>query len=198
MCTIAGGEKVDDIDQIAPVVPDETPAATAPVVQGPEAAPTAPSEQANAPAGWQFVTSTDGYIVLMPEGGIKKQRLTEKTPAGEIPTTVVAIETKAGGIFNVTSGDLSKTSVKPGESDNVLESLRRGIAGSVPPGAKIASEANTTLDGNPAHEVNLEMPGKPPLKTRLAVIGSHFYVLMASGAEKDLQTFFDSFKLTGK
>ena len=30
MCTIAGGEKIDDLDQIAPVVPDDTPAAPPP------------------------------------------------------------------------------------------------------------------------------------------------------------------------
>ena len=31
MCTIAGGEKLDDLDQIAPVVPDDTPVAPPPV-----------------------------------------------------------------------------------------------------------------------------------------------------------------------
>ncbi len=71
MCTIAGGEALDDIDQLAPVVPDDTPAAPPAVAlpdMGPDAPPDKPeADKPGAPKGWSEYTSKDGgYSIYLP------------------------------------------------------------------------------------------------------------------------------------
>jgi uncharacterized protein (TIGR03067 family) len=107
-----------------------------------------------------------------------------------------AVMTPSGAAFNVAVADLSKLSLKPEDSDKFLDDAAQGVAATLPPGTKLTGQGKSTLDGKPAREIVFDVLGKATMKARLAIVGSRLFTLAAVGADKDLQTFFDSFKLT--
>jgi hypothetical protein len=69
-------------------------------------------------------------------------------------------------------------------------------------GAQLVDQKKITVEGYPAREYSVTTP-KGPVRMRTILVKPRFYELMAGGApdkvsDKDVQAFFDSFKLTGK
>ncbi len=104
--------------------------------------------------------------------------------------------TGGGAAFNVTVGDLSNLTIKPEEKQTFLDDAAKGLTAALPAAAKVVSQGQSTLDGNPAREIVFDLAGKATMKVRLAVVGMHLFVLTAAAPDKDVQTFFDSFKAT--
>ncbi len=210
MCTIAGGEDLDDIDKIAPVVPDDNPAAPPPGM-GPEAPspppPLAPPvdkpEAGNTtqPLVWSDYVSKEGGFTIRTPGTVKEQAVAVKTPVGEVTFHMCQVLLPNGsGAFVVSYNDIPPQG--PALADDArFDGARAGMLANIP-GAKLVSETKLTVEGFPAREWVVGMP-MGQAKFRAILAKKRIYQLIAGGSpdkvsDKDVQAFFDSFKLTAK
>jgi hypothetical protein len=203
LCTIAGGEKIKNLDAIAPEVPapDE---ATQPELKAAQPAPIAEQRPATkTSADWTEYTSKEGgFSVSLPPGKVQQQDQQAATPAGKLTIQIYGVElaSKAGGFITMYS-DYPDAVMSAG-TDKLLDGAKAG-ATAFGKGAKITGESKITVEGHPGREWVIDVPGQGVLKGRVFFVKNRFYQLVAGGdpkkvPEKDVQKFFDSFKLTGK
>jgi len=206
LCTIAGGEKIEDLDEIAPVVPDNT-VTLKTTVAGDQPKPPAeapkPPESAPAtgqlPAGWERVDDRDGrYSVALRMNG-KEIKTQQKLPASLNNVTMYARGVQFGqgeGALMVNYCDYPSSALKGGSKplfDGFVASLSARVG-------KPSSDKETTILGHPGREVQIDTTNGP-VKVRVFLAGSRLYSLSAGGkpqviSDKDVQTFMDSFKIT--
>jgi predicted metal-dependent hydrolase len=207
LCTIAGGEKVRNLDNIAPEVPppedlpqselkaEEPAPAASPAAKPAEAA--APSK---VPAGWQEIVSKEGrYRVAMPAGPVQENTLKLPVPGGgeiAVHMKILALPQNAG-VYMVYYADASGA-LK--DVDTELEEFRKGLLNSLQ-GSRATNEKKITLAGRPGREFQVDVTGKGSLMVRVYLDKNRFYALIAGGppgkvAATDIQAFFDSFQIT--
>jgi hypothetical protein len=191
LCTIKGGEIVD-LELEAPRVKEvkyEPQASASRTGIGPRlagGASQANRDTDNEPGAdnWTEFTSTDwGFSVLVPKTP-GTQRQTVKSPQGDLE---VAIFVSFDGANSYT---LSCMNAPSGSTDAALEEGMKRIAGTV---AKVLSQTNVTLEGNPGRELQVELLGGLKATARLYLAKQRLYVLTAGGPKAS--KFLDSFKL---
>src|SRR5262249_39309495 len=85
LCTINGGEKIRNLDEIAPEVPDES--ANVLRTDAPLALGRTP------PAGWQDYSPREGgFSVFLPAGKVEEKSLTLPNPAGNVDVESAVVE----------------------------------------------------------------------------------------------------------
>jgi hypothetical protein len=209
MCTIAGGEPIDDINTIAEVVPEEAiselkaaPLAGGPPVPGAKSELTASSNPAGAAskpalaAGWkEIVDDVAGYAVALPDGnGID-------LPATQIPGVVGSkgsgIVARDGTKYVVWYFKLS-AAIQPNEANKFFEDLR----GKMLKDDKVSSEKPIQLEGCTGIEWNAESAAAGGRSIQRCYVNKdQAYFLLAGGPKmdpKEVETFFNSFRLVKK
>jgi hypothetical protein len=211
LCTIAGGERINDINELAPIVPEEaanelkstpSPATPAPVASSaPEASPTptpaAPPVVAKItlPPGWNdVVDEAAGFAVAMPAG-------TAVTPS--VPDFPSALTSKAIGVTGKDNASFTvwqfqfQRDVPATELPRVFETVRTRMLRD----SKVSAERPLDLEGNKAIEWIAESREAGKTGTRCYVVKNRVYVLNAGGPKadwKDVVFFLDSFRLVKK
>jgi uncharacterized protein (TIGR03067 family) len=156
-------------------------------------------------AGWNDYTSKDGgFMVSLPAGEAKQQNVEVVTPAGKLTIHIHGVEVAGNaGAFMTIYADYPDAVVKAG-ADKVLEGAKSGVSAMLK-GAKITKETKITVEGHPGREWTIDsgVPGQGSMKARVFLVKKRLIQLIAGGQqgkvnEKDIQTFFDSFKLTAK
>lgn len=208
MCTIAGGDKIKNLDTIAPEVtpPEEL---TQPELKAepdrPAPLPAVPAPEAAAkPAGWKEFTSKGGFKFSLPSSGkVIQQDLQVDSPVGKLNVHIHGVELpKNAGAFMTIYSDYPDAVLKGG-ADNILDGAKAGVTGSLK-GAKISSESKIKFQGHPGRVWTIDIAGKGTMKARVFLVKNRLIQLLAGSEsgkaveEKDVQAFFDSFKLIGK
>jgi hypothetical protein len=210
LCTIAGGERLEDINELAPLVPEETandskaeqPAspATVPPAKPDSTAPPASEAPPVAaktalPAGWkELVDEAAGCAVALPPG-------TSTTPP--VPELPGALASHATGVTTANGSTFAIWQFKLGipvpttELPRVFEAVKTRLLRD----GKISAEKPIELDGNKGMEWISENPATGKTGTRCYSVKDQVYVLRSGGPKadwKDVQTFLDSFRLLKK
>ncbi|MBI1913914.1 MAG: hypothetical protein HYS12_04145 [Planctomycetes bacterium] len=200
LCTIAGGEKIDDLNHIAPVVPDNTvtlkPTLPADLPK-PPASP--PEVGGKLPEGWERIDDTAGrYSVALRTNGKEVQlQQTLPTPAGNLTVYLRGKEFgKDEGALVVAYNDYPSVIPTGGVKAALDGAVKLGAANL----GKVLSEREITIQGHPGREVQVDTKNGP-MKVRIILAGKRMYQLWAGGkpslvSDKDAQTFMDSFKIT--
>jgi hypothetical protein len=209
MCTIAGGEKIENLDTLCPVVEEEKEPelkVEEPGEKQPEEKPVekpGPSDKPGLPQGWKEVNSVKlGYTVFLPAGA-KEQSLSQKTPLGNVTISlnIVELPKKVGGGYGVLVSEVPEAVAAKGV-DALLEASKKETEQMLKAkGAKLTKEEKITFAGQKAVEWTIE-DGKDKDTTimRVFVVKNRIYQVLAgwrTGAkpEKEVAAFFDSFKL---
>jgi hypothetical protein len=205
LCTIAGGEKIGKLDDIAPVIEydAEREIKTGELLdlsggKGPPATIVPGGKTSAAPAGptWkEFTPASKLFTVKMP-GEVQEQ----KRPAGNAQVMIYMCVRPGAAAFTVTVTDPPPGAAIP-NTDKALDEFKAGLLNGVP-GGKYTSEKKITLGTHPGRELLLEMPNLGSTKIRLYVVGKQVISVSAGPLtalnEKDVQTFFDSFQVNAK
>jgi hypothetical protein len=212
LCTIAGEDKVRNLDKIAPEVQlPEDPAEQRELKTDEPAQPAAPPESADKPEGWTAYTSKEGgFTVFLPPGKVIQLEQQLDSPAGKITVHVHGIELAGDkGAFVTMYSDFPDAVLAAG-ADTILDGSKAGFLegsksgmGGFAKGAKITSESKITVEGHPGREWKIDVDGKGNLTARVLLVKTRLFILIAGGdtgkvSDKDIQTFFESFQLTGK
>jgi hypothetical protein len=207
LCTIAGNDRLRGIDKIAPEVPPEeapselktAPAGTLPLDKpGPAAqVPAPPPEKQAGPAGWKVFTSKEGgYSVLLPPGKAIQSTQKSQIPGAAHEIHLNGVQLADGTTFVVSYSDVPP-SVMQGGAEAVLDQARKGLE-TLLKGAKITNETPVKVEGHPGRDFTVDLAGTGTMKKRIIVLPNRGYNLAATGpaaSDKDIQAFFDSFKL---
>ncbi|MGH7171603.1 MAG: hypothetical protein ACRELG_15105, partial [Gemmataceae bacterium] len=131
-----------------------------------------------------------------------KQDQQVNTQAGKLSFHIYGVELPGdAGIFLTSYNDYPVAILAAG-TDKLFAGAKVGATAFVP-GAKIIGESKIKVEGHPGREWTMDVPGQGGLKMRVFLVKNRLYQLVAGGnpkkvAQKDIQAFFDSFKLTGK
>jgi hypothetical protein len=202
MCTIAGGERIKDLDAIAPELPaPEREAQPELKAEQPAPPPAGKTSSPKTPAGWTDYTSKEGgFTVSMPPGKVVDLNQQANSPAGKMTVYVHSVELPGGaGAFIVMYTDCPPAVMAAG-ADKIFEDAKGRIAGSGK-GTKITNESKIKIEDHPGREWTIDIPGQGLLKDRIFLVKNRLCQLIASGSPdkmpaKDIQAFFDSFRLT--
>jgi hypothetical protein len=219
LCTIAGGEKIENLDVIAPVVPDNT-VTLKPALPGEQpkppvannAPPVPPTPGANnvppvppapaaeqLPAGWTRIEDKEGrYSVAMRTNGTER-KLQTKLPAPLNNVTMYSRGMQFGkgeATLVVNYCDFPPSALTGGNKE-FFDGVVAGLGVTL---GKAQSEKEITIQGHPGREVLFDSKNGP-IKARILLAGKRHYQLLAGGkpsvlSDKDVQTFLDSFKIT--
>ncbi len=152
------------------------------------------SAQTPALAQTAWRTHTDrahGYRVEFP--GVPSQTQ-ETTPLGNV-MDVASLEAGTTGAFLV----IATVSAEPLDGIPALENATTGAVESV--AGRLVSKADLTVDGAPARDLVIEAgEGDVTLRTRMVILGSTFFQIMAVGPREGppagSERFINSFRLT--
>jgi Protein of unknown function (DUF1559) len=220
LCTIAGGERTDDINQIAPLVPEEAatelktaplasaaPAPPASAPAAPEAkapsAPAAPAQpaagQAGLPAGWkEIVDEAAGYAIAVPPGQVAEVKLPAVAGITTITKAVVRADGKGGCALSYMK---LPTQLPASELTKFAAGIRSTVFNTAA-GAKFERETAIQLDGYPGFEWVGQTPQAGKLILRSYVVKDRCYQIGVNGADKfdpkEIEAFFGSFRLLKK
>jgi flagellar basal body-associated protein FliL len=206
MCTIAGGERIKNLDDIAPEVPPPEEDAAGPELKAEQPAPPpVDAKQGEGavkrelPAGWKEIVSKEGrFRVAVPPGTAKENTMRVPSAIGELVMHQMGIELPGNvGAFMVQYTDLP---AKVDDVDAFLKNAQEGMLGRAP-GGRVSNEKKITFSGRPGREFEVLVPGKSSIKSRICLDNNRFYVLglycsPGKVPEKDFQTFIDSFQIT--
>lgn len=207
MCTIAGGEPIDDLNEIAPLVTEDAmielkaqllaSAAPAPGAKPDPSATTSggTTPKSTAPAGWrEIVDDVAGYAVTLPDGN--NVDLPVPPVPGITGSKGSAVVTRDGTRFVVWYLKLG-TPVQPNEANRLFEQFRAKVLKD----EKISSEKPIQLEGATGVEWYADNPTLGRSIQRCYVAKDQVYFLVAGGPKaepKDQETFFNSFRLLKK
>jgi hypothetical protein len=180
---------------------------TKPPVDGPKPddkakPPPVPSDEQKVPAGWKKLQSDKGrYSILLPEDG-QEEKLVQDLPTGDGQTTKLFLHgcQRGKSLFAATYADYSQAPA-PEKVQAVIDAViggnARGQKGTVTGSQEIK------LLGLPGKEAEIKKGNGAVVKLRVFLDGNRLYQIMVGGPpndvpEKDVKTFLDSFKVTGK
>jgi hypothetical protein len=209
LCTIAGEDRIKDLDKVAPEVPPPEDTGDQPELKAVQSAPASPSptvqetpEEAK-PTGWTDYTSKEGgFLISLPSGKAVDQNPQMDTPVGKLSFHIHGVEIGANeAVFLTNYSDYPDVYVASGE-EKMFDSAKTGLTTSMQ-GAKVSSESKVTIEGHPGREYLLDVTNGNHFKCRVFLVKNRVIMLLAGGKpgkvnDKDIQTFFDSFKLTRK
>jgi hypothetical protein len=147
------------------------------------------------PAGWVKHAPEKGrYSVAMPaEPTETKKKITARDT--QLDTVVAVAEGRLESFFVVSYTDYPP-GLKVDSKDKRLEQGAKAAAENA--GGNLRGEPKPIkLDGHPGREIVIEKDGAVIAKVRLYLVDHRLYQVMVLGAakEKDVSTFFDSFRL---
>jgi hypothetical protein len=217
MCTIAGGERIDDLNEVAPVVPEDAGTEIKSIVQptlpkvvqvAPETsspakpvpptgaipAAAAPTKRALLP-GWNARASIqEGYEIALPPG----KPIEDEPPSllGGANGKRVGVLSTSGSQFSLTTTPIAAES-QPKFFENMHNQLPKLMQN-----AKLAGENRIELAGGiPGLEAALQSDFHRVL-VRVYLGKDRFYLLQVTNAEtaspQDIDLFFDSFRVLSK
>jgi hypothetical protein len=189
LCTINGGEKIDNLDAIAPEIPPE--ASEAELKTDPSL------------VRWTEYTSTLGrYSVLLPSG--KVQDGPDKGPLGElgeVTALVHSVTLDKGGAFGVVCFDLTPAVVSKG-ADAVYDAMKNALPqAGFGEGAKVVSEKKVQLGDLAGRDWTIDCPkNSSKARTYHFLVGNRLYQVAANGLttpalQDDAQKFLESFRI---
>jgi hypothetical protein len=209
LCTINGGEKVQKLDELAPVVPedgqpDKTELKAEEVAAGgggPGAgkAPDAKKKEAEGGGlGWRPYVSKEGrYEVYFPGvAPVQEGTRPRPTPAGGLTDIVAAVAVPDGTRFEVSYADYPAT-VQGGDQNVVYNGALLAING-----GKDLRVTRQSFAGAPGRAITLDSASLKG-EIRMALVGNRLYVVSAvreggaAPSTADVQTFMNSFRLAG-
>jgi hypothetical protein len=215
LCTIAGGERILDIDSIAPVVPasDASELKTAPSLTPPplasaktESSPPAAAQQTPQtqpmvipkiplPPNWKdLVDESAAYAVAVPEG-------TPLTPP--LPQVQSALDTKSSGVTDKDGSTFAiwqiklRVDVPSTELPNLFKIVQEKLVQE----GKISGQREIEIDAFKGKEWISTTPQSVKFCTRCYAVKNQVFVLKAGGPKaewKDVQFFLDSFRVLKK
>ncbi|HEY7426925.1 MAG TPA: DUF1559 domain-containing protein [Gemmataceae bacterium] len=210
LCTIAGGEKIKDLDAVAPEVPPPDEEPQQPELKAEPLAPPAPPSDAKPaegagkselPAGWKEIVSKEGrYRVAMPPGQMQEippKKMKSSLGEGTLYQKMVVLPDKVGTTYLVQYVDVSGDTK---DAEAAFDGFRNDTL-STNPGSQVRTEKKITLAGRPGRELQVVVPQKGDLSVHIYLDKNRLYSLIARGAPgkgpaKDIQAFFDSFQIT--
>lgn len=145
-----------------------------------------------AQSAWRTHTDREhGYRVEFP--GVPSQTQ-ETTPLGNV-MDVASLEAGTTGAFLV----IATVSAEPLDGIPALDNATTGAVESV--AGRLVSKADLTVDGAPARDLVIEAgEGDVTLRTRMVILGSTFFQIMAvgprEGPPEGSERFINSFRLT--
>jgi hypothetical protein len=222
MCTINGGEAIDDLDQIAPVVPGgeavlkpEVPGAKPPVDNTPKPPvgdtpkppvgsrepPTADEQQSppsgKVPMGWQaYSPKGGGFTVHLPAGKIEESTIQIKTGAFETTARqgLVELAERKNARFSASYFDLPKE-VSNKDAKAIFDSYLGSLArGS----SSVDANNDATWNGRPLRIINLTLGDGSRLFCQLVLEDNRIFerrIVAVPGEVTDAErfSFMDSF-----
>ncbi|HST22978.1 MAG TPA: DUF2092 domain-containing protein [Blastocatellia bacterium] len=150
------------------------------------------------PTWAEFNSPEGGFKLLMP-GDPVKQTLTLEAPTGKIVHNIFTAA-KGGIICIVDYADLPRKATDVADANGFFDVVRDEIL-KITQG-KLGSETAISLDGHPGREVKIIVSGQEA-KARFYLVNQRFYQMLimkmvrADKSSKDIDNFFDSFKLVG-
>jgi len=204
LCTIAGGEKIDNLDTIAPVADEGTvlkPKLPGDLPKSPtetsQPVPSVPPEGKKAEGGKPYTSMAGRYSVSFKEGGKKVETKQDiPTPVGKLIMHVHGYEYGNGdGALMVLYNDYPPA-LLAGGAKLLLDGAVKGVSTK----GKLMSDKAITVEGNPGREIRIDV-ASVPLTMRVFLVKNRMYQLMVTGkpevvSAQDTQKFFDSFKLS--
>jgi hypothetical protein len=119
-----------------------------------------------------------GCSVMMPKGEVKQ--LDQKVPLPKGGTMTVQLHMLSQGTNNFMLS-LADVPAGSGSGEKLLDGTRDQLAKMVP-GAKVADEKKVTVDGHPARDMTIEIPGIGLARARVVVAGQRVYQASVVGA----------------
>jgi hypothetical protein len=208
MCTIAGDDKVKDLEKVAPEVspPDDMPEQPelkaepkAPAAPPPAVKPAQSENQSKLPAGWKEIDSKEGrYHVALPTGQVQDSSRNAKTPFGEgtLYEKMILLSDKSR-LYAVQYMDVAGE-IK--DEDSFLDGfVREQLKNN--PGSQEKNLRKITMSGRPGLEFEAQVPEKGNLFVRIYLDKNRLYSLISRGLpgkprSDEIQAFFDSFQIT--
>ena len=148
---------------------------------------------------WAEFNSSEGRFKLMMPGVPVNQTLTYESPTGKVIHNMFTA-TKGGVICIIDYADLPIKATETAAAKAFFDEVRDEVLKVFQ--AKLGSETAISLDGHPGREVKL-IVSSAEAKARFYLVNQRFYQLLfmkmdrADKGSKDVDTFFDSFKLVG-
>jgi len=194
LCTINGGEKIDNLEAIAPEIPPEPTEVelrTDPTVARPG-------------SGWPEYRSAEGrYSVQLPAG--KASDDSSKGSLGELGEAAALTHSVAlanGSAYGVVCFDLSPEVAAKG-ADAVFEAMKNALPlVGLGQGAKVLSEKKISLGDVMGRDWTIDCPQNgSKARAYHFLAGNRLYHVVAIGPagkldDKDAQTFLESFRIT--
>jgi hypothetical protein len=156
--------------------------------------------QDDLPNGWVKHAPADGrYSIAMPAKPTEtKRKITRKND--EIDTVIAIAEGKHDSSFVVSYTDFPDKELKP---ESIEQRLDQGVKAAVENArGNLKSDKPIKLDGHPGRDIVIEKDGEVIARMRLFLVERRLYQLMVLGTdrifaakEKDVDTFFNSFRL---
>ncbi|HTU18305.1 MAG TPA: hypothetical protein VMG10_09630 [Gemmataceae bacterium] len=181
-------------------LPDSTPRPNPPPSTNP---PPRPAPSPRTEAAWTEYTSKEGgFTVRLPAGEVMHQDKPVKAPVGKLTIHIHGTLPGNEEYFITVFYDYPQSAMGAG-ADILLEGAKTGLK-AFTKGAKITKETKIKYGDHPGREWTIiDMAGKGSMKSRVYLVKNRLIQLaVGSGigkvADKDVQTFFESFKLTGK
>jgi hypothetical protein len=199
LCTIAGGERIDNLNAVAPVIEDDsehdlkTDGPGLPGV-GPSKPPLGKPADKKTTAWKDFTPASKAFTVKMP-GDPSEIKNTVPSPAGNL-TIIAYVLKQPNQVLGVTVTEMPAAALKDG-ADQLLGGVKVGLT--AVSGTKVVSEEKITLGSHPGREFVITTPKVGTRKIRAYLVGSRLFTLEANPVnadnEKDFKTFFDSFRV---
>lgn len=203
MCTIAGEDKISNLEKEAPEVQPEETAQPELKTEQPAARPVVKKPETGNTKDWKEYTSKEGgFSVRMPTGKLLQQTQQVNTPAGKLTIHIYGVGVSEGTGTFITMYTDYPPAVVAGGADRVLDGAKSGVSAFVKD-AKITHESKIKVAGNPGREWTIDLAGKGSMRVRVFLVKNRIIQLLAGSetgkvSDKDIQTFFDSFKLIEK
>src|SRR5262249_21190610 len=149
---------------------------------------------------WKDFTSKEGrFTVRLPRGSVAERHDEVKSRAGKLIIHDYRVELPEKlGRFIISITDYPDGTISAEHATNMLASGKKSHVA----GAKIINESEIKVEGHPGWEATFDT-SEGRTKIRFFIVKDRTYQIMVRDdekklSEKDMQPFFDSFKLTGK
>lgn len=141
--------------------------------------------------------SEEGRFTVLLPGEPTRSTQTLNTPAGKIDLVMFQAGSKKSG-FVVGYCDYPQEVIDESEPAKMLDGARDGAVKNV--GGELIDETELDFHGYAGREVEIEVPGKATIRTRLILIDNRLYQIMVVSASAEIleekgTEFFDSFSV---
>jgi uncharacterized protein (TIGR03067 family) len=150
------------------------------------------------PVTWQeFTPKSKVFTVKFPGKVIETTQRVDAPPLGKVTVNIYAAQI-GGGACTVVQQDLPQA-VPANQLNTFFAGMKSTIPKGFGPTASVTAESSVTLGSHPGREWVITIPGKGSARVRVYLAGSRTFAVSVAPSDgipdKDIKTFFDSFKL---